>query len=46
MPLRLQIFWWLCVEEGGPFCVVFPFFLDLVARSFPWMVEMLVVDEI
>lgn len=46
MVLRFQTFCELCVEERGPFFVIFPFFLDLVARSVPWMVEMVVGDEI
>ena len=45
MPLRLQISEWLCVEEGGPFLVAFPFFLDWGATALPRVVEMPVVED-
>lgn len=35
----------LCVEEGGPFLVVVPFFLDWGATAFPGVVEMPVVED-
>lgn len=37
--------WWLCVEKGGPFLVVFPFFLYWGATALSRVVEMPVVED-